>query len=250
MNIHYKVLLAVIALIASIGVGSSTCSSGCDQVAPATIEQGHQVHLQGPATSPQGRPLDYEWRIYLCDGTDVSTAIFGGPETSQNLYFISPPYGDYKVALTVRDQEFPTTCYDVKTICGSSTQGACPSFCCGNTCEKDTTSPRGSCPYNFVYTGISVDNYEYRWLVDGFIYKRGTGDTNKQVTIEWTASSFIDASLTPTSRPLNVGDHAVSFEIWAPDPANPAVLKQIKLCPSLCNIYKVQKPTANIALLV
>jgi hypothetical protein len=245
----YKALfIIIIALVASIGVGASTCSSGCDQVAPSTIEQGHQVHLQGPAASPQGRPLDYEWRIYLCDGTDISTAIFGGPETGRDLYFLSPPYGDYKVALTVRDREFPTTCYDVKTICGTSTQGGCPTFCCGNTCETDTTSPRGSCPYYFVYPGISVDGYDYRWLVDGFIYKHGTGDANKYVTIDWTASSFVDAD--GIARNIGLGDHTVSFEIWAPDPSNPTVLKEIKLCPSTCNIYKVQKPAANIALLM
>lgn len=243
----FKAIITVLALLALIGVGASTCSTGCDQVAPTTIEQGHQVHLQGPASSPQGRALDYEWRIYLCDGTDVSTAIFGGPRTERDLFFLSPPYGDYKVALTVKDHEFPTTCYDVKTICGTSTQGGCPTFCCGNTCEIDTTSSRGSCPYYFSYNGLTVDNYDYRWLLDGHIFKHGTGEENKYVAIDWTASSFVDAD--GVTRDINVGNHATSFEIWAPDPANPATLRMIKQCPSTCNIYKVQKPTAEIALL-
>ncbi len=52
-----KAIFVAIALFASIGVGASTCDSGCDYVAPSTIEQGQEVHLQGPASKPQGREL-------------------------------------------------------------------------------------------------------------------------------------------------------------------------------------------------
>lgn len=53
-----KAIFVAIALFASIGVGASSCETGCDYYAPTTMEQGQQVHLQGPASSPQGRPLN------------------------------------------------------------------------------------------------------------------------------------------------------------------------------------------------
>lgn len=241
-----KAIFVAIALFASIGVGASTCDSGCDYVAPSTIEQGQEVHLQGPASSPQGRALDYEWRIYLCDGTDISASVFGGPQTSRDLYFQSPPYGDYRVALTVRDHGFPTTCYDVKGICGTSTQGGCPAFCCGDVCEADPVT--ATCPFHIAYTGPSGANYQYRWLLDGFVYKYGTAESDKEVTIDWEQSTFTDP-MTTIVHPIGYGDHAVSFQIWAPDPAS-GILTQIKDCPSTCHIYKVQKPVAEIHLVV
>ena len=48
-----KAIFVAIVLFASIGFGASTCETGCDYVAPTTIEQGLQIHLQGPATSPR-----------------------------------------------------------------------------------------------------------------------------------------------------------------------------------------------------
>ena len=48
-----KAIFVAIALFASIGVGASTCETGCDYVAPTTIEQGHQVHLQGLPPRPR-----------------------------------------------------------------------------------------------------------------------------------------------------------------------------------------------------
>ena len=241
-----KAIFVAIALFASIGVGASTCDSGCDYVAPSTIEQGQEVHLQGPASSPQGRALDYEWRIYLCDGTDISASVFGGPQTSRDLYFQSPPYGDYRVALTVRDHGFPTTCYDVKGICGTSTQGGCPTFCCGDVCEADPVT--ATCPFHIAYTGPSGANYQYRWLLDGFVYKYGTAESDKEVTIDWSQSTFTDP-MTAIVHLIGYGDHAISFQIWAPDPAT-SILTQIKDCPSTCHIYKVQKPVAEIHLVV
>jgi hypothetical protein len=241
-----KAIFVVLVLFASIGVGASTCPTGCDYTAPTTIEQGQQVHLQGPASSPQGRPLDYEWRIYLCDGTDVSQSVFGGPQTNRDLYFQSPPYGDYRVALTVRDRGFPTTCYDVKSICGTSTQGGCPTFCCGDVCEADPVT--STCPFHVAYTGVSGANYEYRWLLDGHVYKYGTAESDKEVVIDWSQATFVDP-MTGLVHPIGYGNHAVSFEIWAPDPATGNLIR-IKECPSTCNIYKVQKPVAQIALIM
>ena len=241
-----KAIFVAIALFASIGVGASSCETGCDYYAPTTMEQGQQVHLQGPASSPQGRPLEYEWRIYLCDGTDVSAIVFGGPQTNQDLYFQSPPYGDYRVALTVRDQEFPNTCYDVRGICGTSTQGGCPTFCCGDVCEADPITD--TCPFREAYTGASGLNYQYRWLLDGNVYKYGTAESDKEVVIDWTQASFVDP-MTSLVHPIDYVNHAVSFEIWAPDPATGNLIK-IKDCPSTCNIYKVQKPVAQISLVI
>ncbi len=241
-----KAIFIVIALFASIGIGASSCETGCDYFAPTTIEQGQQVHLQGPASSPQGRPLEYEWRIYLCDGTDVSTIVFGGPQTDRDLYFQSPPYGDYRVALTVRDREFPNTCYDVKGICGTSTQGGCPTFCCGDVCEADPVT--ATCPFHVAYTGVSGLNYQYRWLLDGFVYKYGTAESDKEVEIDWSQSTFTDP-MTGNVHPIGYGDHAVSFQIWAPDSVT-GNLVMIKDCPSTCNEYKVQKPVAQISLVI
>jgi len=239
-----RAIFVAIALFASIGVGASTCETGCDYTAPQTMEQGQQVHLQGPAASPQGRPLDYEWRIYTCDGTDISASVFGGPQTSQDLYFQSPPYGDYRVALTVRDRGFPTTCYDVRGICGTSTQGGCPAFCCGDVCEADPVT--ATCPFHVAYSGPSGLNYQYRWLLDGNVYKYGTAESDKEVVIDWTQHSFTDP-MNAIMYPIGYVNHAVSFEIWAPDPATGNPVK-IKDCASTCNIYKVQKPVAAIAL--
>mgnify|MGYP000853179875 FL=1 len=241
-----KAIFVTIVLFASIGVGASTCDTGCDFLAPTTMEQGQQVHLQGPASSPQGRALDYEWRIYLCDGTDVSAAVFGGPQTARDLYFQSPPYGDYRVGLTVRDHGFPTTCYDVKGICGTSTQGGCPTFCCGDVCEADPVT--ATCPFHTAYTGVSGLNYQYRWLLDGFVYKYGTAESDKDVVIDWSQSTFTDP-MTSNVHLIDYVNHALSFQIWAPDPATGNLI-QIKDCPSTCPVYKVQKPVAQISLVV
>jgi hypothetical protein len=246
-----KPVLMLFTLVLFIGTAASTCEEGCDYTAEDNIVQGTTINLHGPELSPDGRTLDYEWRIYLCDGTDITTGVFG-TQTGKDLTFIAPPAGDYRVALTVRDQEFPQSCYDVKSICLTTTEGECPTLCCGNVCEVDTTSPRTGCPWHMEYTGLHPTGYVFKWLIDGLVHQSSDATS---VDIDWTLDP-LPAGVGGVDIPLPVGAHTLSFQIWAPDPADPTTLVMLQECKTSCTcdpttltpctVNKVEKPIADI----
>ncbi len=211
------------------------------------------MHLQGPASSPQGRTLDYEWNAFLHDGTqitltDASGNVEGDELEEQNLYFYAPPAGDYYVALTVMDHAFPATCKDTKNICFTTTHGTCPTLCCGEVCEFDEPDYR-TCPWHMEYTGLTAD-YTFQWLIDGIVYQSGTGDAAKSVDIDWTQTALTAAD--PTVQiPLGYEAHSLAFRAYAPNPSggDPVMILDCStscICQDPCKVFKVQKPTAKI----
>lgn len=258
MNNMAKLFAALSIIILSIGIGASISASqctpeDCDTTIANSITEGTSVHFQGPELSPQGRPLKYEWNAYLCDGTGITlTDATGNVEgielTGRDLVFYAPPEGYYKVFLTVMDKEFPLTCKDTKTICFTTKHGDCPTLCCGEVCEKDTPD-YSTCPWHMAYTGNTAD-YTFKWLIDGIVYKSGTGVSAKSVDIDWTAPKLIAADGT-TEIPLGYGLHPLGFQVYAPNPSGGDPIKIMDCttscsCKNRCNVYKVQKPTAEI----
>lgn len=255
-----KLVILLGAFFILVGMGASMCSN-CDQTYSRPVTQGTVVHLEGPASSPQGRTLDYLWAAYDCNSGAVIDLYYTGGKLgsgdydNRDLYFYMPPAGDYRIALTVRDHVFPSTCYDTKAICFTTTF-TCPIMCCGEVCEGDTPDYT-KCPWHMAYTG-PTGNYVFKWLIDGTVYTSGTGDAARSVNIDWTKSQLTGEG--DVTIPLGYGPHSIDFELFVINPDTGVQEEagdcddsctcptniQGQLIPGYCTIYKVQKPTAEI----
>lgn len=254
MNILGGLVLVFSVLMLLTGIGASACQN-CDQTYTNPITQGTVVHLQGPATSPQGRTLDYTWVAYNCtSGAVIDLYYTGGKLESgdmdhRDLYFYMPPAGEYRVALTVRDHLFPSTCYDTKSICFTTTY-TCPTLCCQEICEASVPN-YAQCPWHMSYSG-PTGGFIFKWLIDEIPYE--VGGTATSVNIDWTQSNLTGDG--GVDIPLGVGLHQICFEIWAnnPETGNLEMITDCDLSCSCsagltpCHVYKVEKPTANITL--
>lgn len=245
--------VALVIFSALSGIGASICSD-CTSVYSNSVPQGTVVQLQGPASSPQGRDLDYQWAAYNCtDNHQIDLYYTSGKlqpsdYQNQNLNFLMPPAGEYRIALTVRDHLFPSTCVDMQTIC-FTTSFVCPELCCQEMCEA--TTPGSGCPWHMSYSG-PVGNYVFKWLVDGLEYKSASGEAGRSVYIDWRQSNLTGVG--GIDIPLAPGPHTLDFELFAEDPetGNLAMVGDCDVSCSCsagltpCTVYKVQKPMANI----
>jgi hypothetical protein len=242
-----KAGIVVSAVLFLVGLGAAVCGS-CNYNAASSIVEGTPIHLQGPSDSgSQDRPLNYEWVLYTCPGNQIATFNFvSGGYQAQDLYFYAPPAGNYRVALTVRDKAFASTCFDTKDICFTTIPGTCPTLCCEEICEDDTPDYT-KCPWHMVYTPATiVPGWQYKWLVNGVVVDTDTASPIS-VNIDWS-----NGLLYPP------GVYTLTFEIWAPNPVT-GTLERILNCvdsctcstanPALakCQVRVVQKPAADIS---
>jgi hypothetical protein len=213
MKFAAKLCIMLLAFSFLVGLGAAVCGS-CNYQGGTAVE-GNVIHLQGPALSPtQGRAITWAWALYECpSNTNIPFNLKSVPNSGvdkQDIYFYAPKAGDYRVALTVSDARFSTTCKDVRDMCFTTEASECPEFCCGEVCKESTPNYVGGCPWKMCWTsptGFLVPGWTYEWYIDDTLYRVNTsahtpGTDTICIKVDWTKYEYA------------VGEHKLSFEIW------------------------------------